>query len=53
MCNKKLHTQKNKQNIPHYVLKSQITKEGFEITKLEFYARSTYYFEHVHTRIDS
>ncbi len=53
MCNKKLHTQKNKQNIPHYVFESQITKERYEITKFGFYTQSTYSFKHVHTGIDS
>lgn len=40
-CNEKLHKHmKNLQNISHYVLESQISKKGLEITKLEFYTQS-------------
>jgi hypothetical protein len=38
---KNLHKHKNMQNIKHYVLTFQITKERFEITKLGFYTQST------------
>jgi hypothetical protein len=38
---KNLHNHKNMQNIKHYVLTFQITKERFEITKLGFYTQST------------
>jgi hypothetical protein len=38
---KNLHKHKNLQSKKHHFGSSQITKEGFEITKLGFYIQST------------
>ncbi len=50
---KKLHKQKYLQSIKQYAMEFQITKEGFEITKLGFYTLSINLREPIHIKIDS